>query len=82
MLLSFGPILMQTILAPFFLKTFLADISFFLKLTIVYVFVLRNILLQHKLKKESDLTTASYLHMQDLGLGFGLGGTMDREEPV
>ena len=30
------------------------------------MFFFRNFLLLHKLKKEDDLTSASYLHMQDL----------------
>ena len=50
-----------TILGNFFLQIF-----FFWMLTKEYIFVLRNFLLIHKIKKEDDLTSASYLHMLDL----------------
>ena len=56
---------MQTILAPFKKKIFW-QIFLFLMLTKEYVFVLSNFPLEHDLKKEDDLTFASYLHMLDL----------------
>ena len=65
-LLSLGQIVMQTILAPIFFEFFLWQVFFLLMLTKEYVFVLRNFPLLHKLKKEDDLTFASYLHMLDL----------------
>ena len=62
LLLSLGRILMQTIFAPDFFLIFFLHIIFSLMLMKEYVFVSRNILFLHKLKKEDDLTSASYLH--------------------
>ena len=61
MLLSLGQILMQTISAPNIFEFIFGD-NFFSMLMKEYVFVSRNFLLLHKLNKEDDLTSASYLH--------------------
>jgi hypothetical protein len=46
-------------------KNIFWQIFFFLMLTKENIFVLRNFQILHKLKKEDDLTSFSYLHMLD-----------------
>ena len=58
---AWGKYLMQPILAAIKKKKKCGR-YLFLMLTKEYVFVLRNFLLLHKLKKEDDLTSASYLN--------------------
>ena len=60
-LLSFAPIVMQTVLVPNFLKNKLVQMFLILMLTVKYVFDFKNFLLIHKLKKERGLYSCHLL---------------------